>query len=107
MAIKTMQDLDNIDVANYEFSGEEIGLLLLESIKQAKAGQGVVRHTVSEAVQARHQVGLSQKEFAQLLGVSVRTLQAWEQGKRTPSKGAMTLLKIATKHPQALLSVMA
>lgn len=106
MAVTTMQDLDGLDLENYEFTGDELGALLLESLSQAKHGQGVARQITTQATTARQAVGLSQKEFAKLLGVSVRTLQAWEQGRRTPSKGAMTLLKIATKHPQALLSVL-
>lgn len=50
----------------------------------------------------RVQAGLSQILFAQLLGVSVRTLQEWEQGRRTPSGAAQTLLLIAQRHPQVL-----
>jgi len=107
MAIKTMNDLDNIDLADHEFTGDELGALLLESIRQAKAGQGVVREqtAVNEAVEARQNVGLSQQEFAEILGVSVRTLQAWEQGKRNPSKAASVLLKIAKVEPKVLLRV--
>ena len=107
MAIKTMNDLDNIDLADHEFTGDELGALLLESIRQAKAGQGVVREQafVNEAVEARQNVGLSQQEFAEILGVSVRTLQAWEQGKRNPSKAASVLLKIAKVEPKVLLRV--
>lgn len=103
MAITSMKDLDNIDVANHEFSGEELGALLLESVRQAKAGQGITRQTTNPALEARQQIGLSQREFAEILGVSVRTLQAWEQGKRNPSKGASVLLKIAKAEPQTLL----
>ena len=102
-----MNDLDNIDLADHEFTGDELGALLLESIRQAKAEQGVVREqtAVNEAVEARQNVGLSQQEFAEILGVSVRTLQAWEQGKRNPSKAASVLLKIAKVEPKVLLRV--
>jgi len=87
MAIKSMKDLDTINLASHKFTGDELGALLLESVRQAKAGQGVVREqpVVNEAIEARRNVGLSQREFAEILGVSVRTLQAWEQGKRYPS----------------------
>lgn len=107
MAIKTMKALDNVDLANHEFTGDELGALLLESIRQAKAGRGVVRGqtVVNEAIEARQNVGLSQREFAEILGVSVRTLQAWEQGKRHPSKAASVLLKIAKVEPKVLLRV--
>ena len=47
-------------------------------------------------------VGVSQSAFAQLLGVSVRTLQEWEQGRREPSGAAKTLLRIAMRSPEAI-----
>jgi DNA-binding transcriptional regulator YiaG len=51
---------------------------------------------------ARATTGLSQAAFARLLGVSVRTLQEWEQGRKTPSGAAATLLKVAARHPHVL-----
>ena len=48
---------------------------------------------------------LSQSQFAALLGVSVRTLQGWEQGRKQPSGAARTLLTIARTNPKALLAV--
>jgi putative transcriptional regulator len=45
---------------------------------------------------------MSQSAFAKLLGVSVRTLQEWEQGRRKPSGAAQTLLTIAQRHPEYL-----
>lgn len=100
-------DLDNIDPNTYEFSGEELGELLLASAKQIKAKQfGNIRQiTVNNAVEARKKTGLSQADFAQIMGISVRTLQSWEQGKRSPSGPAATLLKIATKHPETLIEL--
>jgi putative transcriptional regulator len=53
----------------------------------------------------RERTGLSQVRFAELLGVSVRTLQEWEQGRRAPSGAARTLLLIAQKNPKALVDV--
>ena len=53
----------------------------------------------------REKAGLSQPRLAELLGVSVRTLQEWEQGRRAPSGAARTLLLIAEKNPRALLAV--
>lgn len=53
----------------------------------------------------RKRTGLPQAAFAKLLGVSVRTLQEWEQGRRAPSGAARTLLLIAAKNPRALLDV--
>lgn len=79
---------------------------VLESIRQAKRGEGVVHQvTLSAAAEARLKVGMSQCDFARLLGVSVRTLQEWEQGRRSPSGAAKTLLRIAQQHPDVLRSL--
>lgn len=51
---------------------------------------------------ARAATGLSQATFAKLLGVSIRTLQEWEQGRKVPSGAAATLLKVAARHPEVL-----
>ena len=76
---------------------------LLESVKQAKRGEGrVTTVAVTAATEARMKVGVSQSAFAQLLGVSVRTLQEWEQGRREPSGAAKTLLRIALRSPEAI-----
>ena len=77
---------------------------LLESIRQAKRGEGrVTKVAVTAATEARLKLGVSQSAFAQLLGVSVRTLQEWEQGRREPSGAARTLLRIALRSPEAIL----
>ena len=76
---------------------------LLESVRQAKRGEGRVTHVpMTAAAEARLKVGVSQSAFAQLLGVSVRTLQEWEQGRREPSGAAKTLLRIAMRSPEAI-----
>ncbi|MEP7008876.1 MAG: helix-turn-helix domain-containing protein [Acidobacteriota bacterium] len=56
-------------------------------------------------VEARQGAGLSQASFAALLGVSVRTLQDWEQGRREPSGAKKTLIKVARMHPEVLLEL--
>lgn len=56
---------------------------------------------------ARAGTGLSQAEFARLMGVSVRTLQDWEAGRRNPSGAARTLLRIASMHPQIVREAVA
>ena len=77
---------------------------LLESVRDMKAGRVGRMHRVelSAAADARAKVGMSQPQFAQLLGVSVRTLQNWEQGRTKPSGAAQTLIKVALCSPQAL-----
>ena len=51
---------------------------------------------------ARAQSGLSQSEFARATGVSVRTIQEWEQGRKAPSGAAKSLLKLVSRHPELL-----
>ena len=77
---------------------------LLASAKQMRRGQAarVSKVRLPAAAEARASVGLSQQEFALLLGVSPRTLQDWEQGRREPTGAARTLLKVAVKHPKLL-----
>lgn len=50
----------------------------------------------------RHGLGKSQSQFALMIGVSVSTLQNWEQGRREPEGPARALLKIATEDPAAV-----
>lgn len=82
----------------------DLGTELLASVREMKADQVGATHKVdlSQVVAARVHAGLSQTQFAGLLGVSVRTLQDWEQGRRTPSGAASTLLKIASRHPEII-----
>jgi len=49
-------------------------------------------------------LGLSQSKFAKLLGISVSTLQNWEQGRRKPEGPAKVLLNVAAKYPEAILN---
>ncbi len=77
---------------------------LLLSVKQMKAGKAArkTKVQISDVTRARLNVKLSQPAFADLMGVSVRTIQAWEQGKRNPSGAARTLIRVAEKHPEIL-----
>lgn len=77
---------------------------LLASVRQMQAGKAArtTQVKLSAAAEARAKVGVSQNAFARLLGVSVRTLQDWEQGRRQPTGAAQTLLRVANQHPEAL-----
>lgn len=108
-----------------------IGTELLAAVQELQAGEvsrttrfeplpdGSVRRTVTLAdgtvhsqevfsgpkwqlLAARTQAGLSQSEFARATGVSVRTLQEWEQGRKVPSGAARSLLKLVSRHPHLL-----
>jgi putative transcriptional regulator len=85
--------------------GEEI----LQGIRDIKAGRVGRRYTTESypIVRAREKSGLSQAEFAQLLGVSIRTIQDWEQGRREPNAAAKTLIKVAELHPSVLRKIAA
>lgn len=82
-----------------------IGLEILQGLREIKRGEHGRVITVPSVATIRERTGLSQARFAQLLGVSVRTLQEWEQGRRAPSGAARTLLLIAQKNPKALVDV--
>ncbi len=93
--------LSDADLAAYEAT-RDLAADLLESIQQMKAGKTHV--VATPAAEARQRTGLSQSQFAALLGVSVRTLQGWEQGRKQPSGAARTLLTIARTNPKAILA---
>lgn len=86
-------------------SKRDIGAEILQSLREIKRGQYGRVITVPDVAKTREKTGLSQARFARLLGVSLRTLQDWEQGRRAPSGAARTLLMVAAKNPQALLEV--
>ncbi len=80
---------------------------LERSVREMKAGKAAREHRVKipEALEARLASGLSQQKFADVLGVSPRTLQEWEQGRRKPSGAARSLLVIAKRKPEVLREV--
>ena len=109
----------------------DIGAELLASLRELRAGKiarkttfeplpdGSVRRTVTlsngdiestevlsgtkwQLLAARMQSGLSQSEFARATGISVRTLQEWEQGRKSPSGAAQSLLKLLSRHPRLI-----
>lgn len=87
----------------------DLGQEILQGIQDLKAGRIGRRFTAATypIVRAREKSGLSQAKFAELLGVSVRTVQDWEQGRREPNAAAKTLLKVAELHPAILKKIAA
>jgi putative transcriptional regulator len=83
----------------------DIGKEILDGLRELKTGRRSRTTTVPSVSEIREKTGLSQQKFATLLGVSIRTLQEWEQGRRAPSGAARTLLLIAAKNPRALIEV--
>ena len=82
---------------------------LVKSIKQAgKIRRGemkasrIVEFAPADIKEIRNQLHKSQSEFAMMIGVSLSTLQNWEQGRRKPEGPARALLKIAASNPKAL-----
>lgn len=84
---------------------------LLQSVKEATAierGQAKPSRTFklesgNDVARVRNRLGLSQNKFARLLGISENTLQNWEQGRRKPAGPAKVLLRVAARHPPAIL----
>jgi len=66
----------------------------------------VIEPDAVDARAAREKTGLSQSEFARLLRVKVKTLQNWEQHRRTPSGPAAALLTLAAKAPETVLKTL-
>ena len=85
-------------------TGEELGEKLLQSVREMKAGKAsrATQVAPNEVAAARLKTGLSQSQFAQALHISPRTLQEWEQGRRSPSGAAKALISIAFRHPEVI-----
>ena len=86
-----------------------IGLEILEGIKEIKKHKkGEIQLSVkvltepSPTKEIRKKLNLSQSSFAGFMGVSVRTIQDWEQGRRSPKGPAKSLLRVAEQHPEVL-----
>jgi putative transcriptional regulator len=86
-------------------SKRNIGREILTGLRELKRGEAGRVTNVPKVSAIREKTGLSQARFAAVLGVSVRTLQDWEQGRRAPSGAARTLLVMVDRNPAALLEV--
>jgi putative transcriptional regulator len=87
--------------------------LLCKSIRQAgEIRRGVRKPSRTFVIEdpnpkaIRERLGLSQSRFASIIGVSVRTLQNWEQGRREPEGPAKALLRVVDREPQAVLQAL-
>ena len=95
--------LSDRDLERHE-AKRDIWREVLDGIDEIKAGGGkrYVVEPKTEVAKARIKTGLSQSQFAALMGVSKRTLEQWEQGRREPSGAAKTLIRIAELRPEVL-----
>ncbi len=96
-----------------EFMSDDNFNELLESVKEAVAiDKGKIepsrRFSVSpvDVVEVRTQTHKTQKEFADMIGISVGTLRNWEQGRRRPTGAAVALLKVISANPQYVKNVL-
>jgi putative transcriptional regulator len=97
---------------NDDYMSDDLFGELLESVKEGGAilrGEKKASRTFAfeapDVKSIRERYALSQSEFAALLGISVKTLQNWEQGRRSPHGAARVLLHVADKHPEAVWDV--
>lgn len=97
---------------NDEYMSDQLFEELLESVREGgailrgekEASRKFVVET-PDVKEIRERYELSQTEFAALLGISVKTLQNWEQGRRNPRGAARVLLQVAARHPEAVWDV--
>ena len=87
--------------------------LLVASIKEAgeiksgkKNASSVFEMHAPDIKAVRNSMGMSQSEFALMIGVSARTLQNWEQGRRKPEGPAKALLRVVARNPRAVLDAL-
>ena len=92
---------------------KEIFEELVESVKEMKAimrGEmepaRVTRYEMPDTAKVRRKLDMSQNDFSILLGISKRTLEGWEQGRRYPSGAARVLLLIAERHPEVIVDTL-
>ena len=86
---------------------DDIFASLDEALKYARGEKAdVVVHTVipsdTDARLARHRLGLTQREFAAVIGTGVGTVRKWELGTRNPSGAARTLIEVIKREPKAV-----
>jgi putative transcriptional regulator len=85
----------------------DIGAELLQGVQEYKSGKGKRYNikSVKDIQSVREGMHLSQMAFAGFMGVSMRTIQEWEQGRRKPSGAAQVLLSIAANYPEVFFKL--
>ena len=94
-------------------SKREIGQEILDGLREIKGfksgnGKKLVTRKLkdpSSPKKIREKLALSQDAFASLMGVSIRTVQDWEQGRREPQGPAKSLLRVAEQHPEVFVDL--
>jgi putative transcriptional regulator len=79
------------------------GAILRGEMEPSRTFEVISGEETPDVVVVREKLGLSQPKMAALMGISVGTLRNWEQGRRKPEGPARTLLRVASKHPEAVL----
>ena len=90
------------DFENLVISVKQAGLIMRGKMKPGR----VFRYDPIEVAKVRRKFKQSQNEFALMIGVSVDTLQNWEQGRRVPVGPARALLTVAAKNPKAVFEAL-
>ena len=80
---------------------------LIQAAREVKANQRARVTQVNDVMITRQKLGLSQAAFARMLGISLRTIQEWEQTRRNPQGAAQSLLLIAQAKPDIVREVLA
>ena len=84
-----------------------IGEELIQAAREMKVNQRARVTQVNDVMITRQRLGLSQVAFARLLGISPRTIQEWEQGRRSPQGAALSLLRIVQAKSDIVREVLA
>ena len=100
-AVKALTEKQSIAAAKPDPDAQPLTLAQLKKFKRVNPPKKVYVKKI------REKLHLSQKEFAHYFGVSVRTIQEWEQNRRTPTTVARNFLKVIDKAPRAVLKALA
>lgn len=102
MSTNSKLPLSDAELEAFEAT-RDLAAELLQAGEQMRAGLG--RVVYSPLIAARKNTGLTPEQFAALLGISVDTLESWEQDRNPPTGAIRTLIAIALRHPEALVAI--